>query len=332
MKKFLTAILWAALCAAIAAPFTACAKKESGEISVVMPDGAPALAMARLMHEQPELGRSVSYRVVDSSEINSSVTYTDEAENADLCILPVNAASKLLGSGERYKMLGTVTHGNLFIVAASDRAELTSDNFAASLENAKVGVVNLPAFPGAVVRLLLAKYGISATLENVAATAVSGVQSDYDYFVIPEPAASTRTGNDKLNLKIVGNIQRLYGESGYPQAVLVAKNSLIEGDPEFITEFKAAMGSAASWLLSEEASSQTIISAIASHYTDPENTKPAFNAQNLTKTVIENCAVGFVDCSYDYCRQGVKSFLEELKSAGDAAATTVSDSFFYTVK
>lgn len=329
MKKFLTAILCAALCAVFATAAAACSKKENGELTVFMPDGAPALSMARLMYEEPDFGRKVNYRVVDSSEINSCVTYTDETKNADLCVLPVNAASKLLGSGERYKMLGTVTHGNLFIAAASEKEELTRENFAESIQNAKVGVVNLSAFPGAVFKLLLEKYSATATLENVAATAVSGVQSEFDYFVIAEPMASTRAGNANLNLKIVGNLQTLYGENGYPQAVLVAKNSLIESDPEFISEFKAKMGGAAQWLLSEEVSSQTIISAITAHYPDPENTKPAFNAQNLTKTVIENCAVSFVGCQHDYCVEGVTAFLQELKAAGDAAATPVADGFFY---
>lgn len=329
MKKFLTAILCAVLCVVSAIAFTACGKKESGELTVFMPDGAPALSMARLMHEQPDFGRKVNYRVVDASEINSCVTYADEPKNADLCVLPVNAASKFLGSGERYKMLGTVTHGNLFIAAASEKEELTRENFAESIQSAKVGVVNLPAFPGAVFKLLLEKYSATATLENVAPTAVSGVQSEYDYFVIPEPAASTRAGNAKLNLKIVGDLQTLYGDNGYPQAVLVAKNSLIESDPEFISAFKEKMGAAATWLLSEEVSAETIISAISANYADPENTKPAFTAQQLTKTVIENCAVSFVDCRHDYCVEGVTAFLNELKAAGDAAATPVADGFFY---
>ena len=32
------------------------------------------------------------------------------SKNADLCVLPVNDASKLLGDGAKYKMLGAVTH------------------------------------------------------------------------------------------------------------------------------------------------------------------------------------------------------------------------------
>lgn len=308
------------------------AETDGGTITVCAPDGAPALALARLMFEDPDFGKPVNYKIVDSSEISSTVTYESEDKNADLCILPVNAASKLLGTGAKYKMLGTVTHGNLFIAANSQKENLTAENFAQSVKGAKVGVVNLPAFPGAVFKLILSKYNVApeeVTLENVAPAAVSGVQSEFDYFVIPEPAASTRAGNANLNLKIVGSLQTLYGEGGYPQAVLVAKKSLIESNPQFISKFTTAMGFAALWLLSEEVSAQTIISTITSHFTDPANTSPMFNENNLTVSVRANCAVRFENCKVS--KQKVIDILAELAAAGDASATAVSNDFFYEI-
>lgn len=329
MKRILTAFLCAfALCVS-ALGFAACGNKNNGAITVYAPDGAPALALAQLMSDEKDFGKNVSYRVVSSAEINSCVTYADESKNADLCILPVNAASKLLGNGARYKMLGTVTHGNLFIVASSDKQALTSENFASALSGKKVGVVNFAAFPGAAAKLIMNKYGIlnNVTLENVAATQVTGTEAQYDYFVIPEPAASTRIANVNLNLKQVGSLQTLYGENGYPQAVLVAKNSLIEKDPAFISEFTSAVTESANWLLNESTGAEIILNAVKKHYADPENTKPAFSEVNLTKPVIRNCAINFVG-SAD-CKERVKTFLNELISVNDGAATAVSDEFFH---
>ena len=282
------------------------------------------------MSEENGFDKNVSYHIVSSAEINSCVTYTDDSKNADLCILPVNAASKFLGGGERYKMLGTVTHGNLFIVASADKQTLTSENFASALSGKKVGVVNFAAFPGSAAKLILNKYGISdsVTLENVAATQVTGTETQYDYFVIPEPAASTRVANVNLNLKQVGSLQSLYGENGYPQAVLVAKNSLIEKEPAFITEFIGAMTDGANWLLNESVGADTILSAVKKHYADPENTKPAFTAANLTKAVIRNCAINFVSSADS--KERVKTFLNELTAVNDGTATAVSDGFFYS--
>lgn len=329
MKKFLTAFLCVVVLCLSALGLTACVQKTNGEITVYAPDGAPALALAKLMSEENKFGKNVSYHIVSAEEITSTVTYSDESKNADMCILPVNAASKLLGSGARYKMLGAVTHGNLFIVASKDKPELTAENFIENLSGKKVGVVNFAAFPGAATKLIMQKYEIlnNVTLESVNAPQVDGNSSGYDYFVIPEPAASTRIANANLNLKQVGSLQTLYGENGYPQAVLVAKNSLIEKEPELISKFAAAMTDSASWLLNESVSAETIIGAVKNHYADPENTKPAFTAANLTKSVIKNCAVNFVS-SAD-CKERVKTFLNELISVKDSTATAVSDEFFY---
>lgn len=328
MKKFLTALLSAAVIAVSAIGFTACNRKGAG-INVYVPDGAPALAIAQLMAEDMQFGKEVSYHVVDAESITSNVTYEDMNKNADLCVLPVNEASKFLGDGSKYKMLGTVTHGNLYIVSAKESATLTADNFSEEISGKKVGVVQMAKFPGALTKLVLSEHGVSkssVTLQAVQPAQVTGVDSGCDYFVIPEPAASTRVGNADLNLKIAGSLQELSpGENGYPQAVLVAKNSLIESDGEFISQFTSAISAGAEWLLKEEVTSETILNAIKAHYPDPDNTTPAFN--NLSKNVIINCAVSFVGAAD--CKAEVKTFLSKLKNIDPAFAEEVTDNFFY---
>ncbi|MDE7082277.1 MAG: hypothetical protein K2O89_01060 [Clostridia bacterium] len=328
MKKLLTAFLSAIVVGVSALGFTACGNGGSDGIEVYAPDGAPALAIAKLMAEDTQFGKEVNYHVVDAESITSTVTYEDMNKNADLCILPVNDASLLLGSGADYKMLGTVTHGNLYLVSATEKTALTADNFAQEITGKKVGVVQMAKFPGAITKLILSEYGVSeeVTLQAVQPTEVTGVGSDCDYFVIPEPAASTRIGNPNLNLMQAGSLQSLYGgESGYPQAVLVAKNSLIESDPEFISQFTAALAASSLWLLDETVSSETILNAIKAHYPDPENTTPAFT--KLSKSVIANCAVYFTPAAD--CKTEVKTFLSKLKGVNATFADEVTDNFFY---
>ena len=258
MKKFLTAFFGALIVCASALGFTACGN-GGGSIQVYVPDGAPALAIAQLMAEDMQFGKEVDYNVVDADGITSNVTYDDMSKNADLCVLPVNDASKLLGDGAKYKMLGAVTHGNLYIVSATDKAVLTADNFAEEISGKKLGVVQMAKFPGAITKVILSKYSVteSVDLQAVQPTEVTGVGSDFDYFVIPEPAASTRLGNANLSLKLAGSLQELYGgANGYPQAVLVAKNSLIESEPEFISDFIAAVAASSQWLLKDEVTSE----------------------------------------------------------------------------
>ena len=130
---------------------------DLGEITVCMPDGAPALALAQLMHEDTA-DDGITYKVVNSSLIASKVTYNDMDKNADVCVLPVTAASKLLGSGEKYEMLGVVTHGNLYLIS-KDGEQVTAENIE-DLKGKTVGVLQINQVPGLTLKTVLKKYGV----------------------------------------------------------------------------------------------------------------------------------------------------------------------------
>ncbi len=131
----------------------------SSTVSVYAPDGAPALALAKLMAEENTFSQtSVVYNIVSNNINVLSAMVCGENPAADICILPVNAASKLLGSGAKYKMLGTVTNGNLYILS-KDGETLTKDNLSL-LKGKTVGVINLANVPGITLKIILNKYGI----------------------------------------------------------------------------------------------------------------------------------------------------------------------------
>lgn len=132
-------------------------------VTVYAPDGAPALALAGLMSgavSSNSLEKEVNYNIVDASTIQTHVTGANP--DADICILPVNLAANLLGSGEKYTMLGTVTHGNLYIISAKTGEQITVENLS-ELKGKTVGVVNLAAVPGLTFKLILNKYGVGYT-------------------------------------------------------------------------------------------------------------------------------------------------------------------------
>ncbi|MDE6613193.1 MAG: hypothetical protein K2K28_01395 [Clostridia bacterium] len=132
-----------------------------GKVKVYVPDGAPALGLAKLMAEEVNFGESVEteYNVVDATLIQTFVTGANP--QADICVLPVNLAVKLLGSGEKYKMLGTLTHGNLYLLSKSGE-KITYENLS-SLKGKTVGVVNLAAVPGLTFKLILKNHGVEYT-------------------------------------------------------------------------------------------------------------------------------------------------------------------------
>ena len=126
-------------------------------VTVYMPDGAPALALAGLMAKDTE-DDGITYNVVSPSLIASKVTNKEESKNADFCVMPITAASKLLGDGSRYEALGVVTHGNLFLIS-KDGETLTAENMD-SLKGKTIGVLNINEVPGLTLKAVLNKYEI----------------------------------------------------------------------------------------------------------------------------------------------------------------------------
>lgn len=320
--------------------FAACSDEDG--IDVYAPDGAPALALAQLMGDEMQFGsdKSVNYNVVNANTIQTYVT--GENPQAELCVLPVNAAAMALGSGENYKMLGTVTHGNIYVVSNTEKTALTAANLEEQLTGKMVGCIQLQSFVGFALQIVLDKYDIEYRItednEDVQEGIVNIINisdpagqitgaAPYDYMVAAEPVVSTKTGNIPT-LEQVGDLQALYGEGGYPQAVLVAKADFIENNAEFVAQFIAAVEANATWLTADATSAETVVSAVASHL--PEGSTPTFNAKNLTKNVIEKCAVRFESAAS--CKEEVKNFLAEITAVNPKMQFNVADAFFYNAQ
>ena len=340
MKKSIAIVLAALLLAVGIVTFSACQKdggSETGDgvqADVYMPDGAPALALAQLMADEMQFGANVTYNIVDSTAITTYVTGNET--KAELCILPVNLAAKTLGSGEVYRMLGTVTHGNIYFLSAKYEETLTVETLN-TLIGKTVGCIQLNNVVGLTLQLVLKQNDIAYTVvEDVSQKVADKVNliginnpaseilptAEFDYMVAAEPVVTAKTSATPL--KLVGDLQALYGEGGYPQAVLVAKAAFIEENAEFIEDFTAAVSENAAWILKKDTSASTIYTALAAHL--PDGKTPTFKEANLTKTVLANCAIRFE--SAKNCKEEVNTFLEKLgEVAGQSFA--VSDSFYY---
>ena len=331
----------AAIACAAAAVFvlgvSACAEDTgSGEFSytVAMPDGAPALAAARLMVEDMQFGGEVNYTVVNSNAITQQVS----GGVADICILPVNAAVQLAGSGETYSLLGTVTHGNLYMLSAKHPDEQITVSNLKNLVGKTVGCIQLSSFVGNVFKIILEDNDIpytvvesvsdaksdSVNLINIAdpSTGITPA-AEFDYMIGAEPLVTAKTTAAPA-LKIVGDIQALYGENGFPQAVMLAKNSVIEQNSEFIADFISAVEENAEWIASDDADMTAIVNAINANYGGATS---SLNANNLNSTVISRCAIEFVSATE--CRQEITGFIDKLEAV-TGTTLTIADKFFYS--
>ena len=328
MKKKISVLLAGLL---FAVGFAAGCKKEQDEITVYMPDGAPALAMAQLMAEDKE-DDGVTYNVVPATLIASKVTYKEEEKNADLCVMPVTAASKLLGKGERYVMLGAVTHGNLYLIAKE--GEYTAENLS-TLVGKTVGVLQINEVPGLTFKTVLNKYEIpwqevtsegGKAADKVNLLAITGPDAvgvvEADVFMVAEPAA---TAQAKKGYSIVGDLQTLYGgENGYVQAVLVAKKELVKEKSAWTKSFVSKLEGVTEWLTS--ASGEEIVAAVSAHMED-KNAATSLKVPLLSSAVLGRCSIRFTYAVA--CAAETESFLNAMLAVNNKAAAIPAKGFYW---
>jgi hypothetical protein len=329
MKKFFAGLLAIVCCLSSFGCFGL--GDKSNDLTVYMPDGAPALAFAKLMHEDTE-DDGFEYKVVSPTVIKTKVTYKDDSKNADLCVLPLTAATKLLGSGESYQMLATVTHGNLYLISKDDSVSYTAENIH-SLKGKTVGVLQLNEVPGLVLKTVLSKLGVAyqengeSVADKVNLIPITGAQdvgalTGVDLYLLAEPAVSAQATK---GFKIVGDLQTLYGgENGYPQAVLVIKKSVIAKDWGRVYAWLEKLETAHEWLTS--ATATEIVTAVTAHLEDTTYAS-SLKAPLLTGAVLSRCGVW-----YQYSTAAmpeVKAFITAAQVVNENMATMPKDEFFY---
>ncbi len=338
MKKLLCTILAATMSAIGVFGIAACGQK-SNELEVVAPDGAPALALLNaIAGEEQKEEELFDFEVVNSSLIQTFVT--GASPKADIAVLPVNLAAKMLGNGASYEMLGAVTWGNFYFLTTGDNPVLTAENLGV-LTGKKVGVVQLPNVPGLTFRSVLGAHELDCNVlpsaqaeavpEKVNLVAFDSAEnvtpaSLCDYYLCPEPAASTKiakTASSPTPFKKGGDLQALYGEGGYPQAVAVAKKSVIESRKKDVETFISYLEGSAEYLAS--VTPATVLALLDDVRT--EGLKPSFSAENLTPEVIANCSVRYT--ASKLCKQDVVTFLTKLMGIDPQAAALPADGFFY---
>ena len=164
-------------------------------VNIYVPDGATALALAYFMHSGEKVsGATLNITIVTASTIGQYVS----SGRADLAVMPSNAAAKMYNANKKYKLVMTLTHGNLYIVG-SDMSGVES------LVGKRVGAIGQGQVPDLVLRYILKKSGIEYVQSDVAVEGKVAVSycSDggevarslkaglIDFGLLAEPAAST---------------------------------------------------------------------------------------------------------------------------------------------
>lgn len=323
MKKLIKFLFCTIICLFLSLGSVACIGTND-TLNIYMPDGAPALAMSKLMHEDISFGFDTRYTVVASSNIANAIIQ----KKADIAIMPINAASKILNDGNDYKIVSAVTNGNLYIVGNRDISSLSD------LKGEVVGVIGQGNVPDLNLKYLLnndeVPYMQSETQVNnkVALRYFADAsnllpmlkQGVINFGLLPEPAVSkllTMSANFNIEL----DIQELWEGGSYPQAVLVVKNELCSNST-LIDELIAEMKENQSWVIDNTSQA---IKAVTDHLEEGVVTSIA----NISSDAITNCNINVIVTTENGEIDRMKSYLEKIRSVNSMAIGNYTDNLFY---
>lgn len=329
--KKVTSVFCAAALAVAPLAFSACSPQAEAKYKVYMPDGAPAVALAKLMNDG--YADTAFYVVPNSAKV--TIAQHVAKGDADLAILPVNAAATLYNGGTEIVMLSVNTHGNLFVIGDGDA--ITPEE----LVGKRLGVIGQGNVPEHALRMLFESKGIelsvvtnSDTVDGKVAVRFVGAgdqlaplikKGEVDYGYLAEPAVTTVSTN--LNKSIVMDMQEQWQTafgSEFPQAVLVAKKSLVETDKEYVDGFLTALKASDGWA---ENNAEATVNTVGAHMPDGVATTLA----TLTEKSIKGCNIRTVAATdaKSACELYFEKLLGISTDIGQVISKKPDDGFYY---
>lgn len=230
IKKLLGIVLGAG---ALALSLASCGAKDDYKITVVAPQGAPAVAVANLAIDDKD-----NYSFINANNISEQFTANDK----DIIIAPVNAGAKLYKAGKStYKLGAVVTWGNLYF--ATRRTDVTSID---DLADKTVTLFGENTINASLARHVLNGKNITANYTYVgsAEDTKNLLASDANAIVMTAEPALTAVSNQlkQQNINVTSfAISELYKEvsenSEFTQAALFIKADTIENHKKKLDEF-----------------------------------------------------------------------------------------------
>lgn len=220
-------------------------------IKVVMPDGLPSIAMAKLVKENNQLkkGYKVEYSIEKTPE-NLSTSVMKEA--ADIAIVPSNMASIAYNKTKNYQIAGTIGVGSLYLISTDDSRDYED------LKGKSIANIGRGLTPDIVAKNIFKEKGLEADRDitfnyfNGASELVPTIIAGKEKIaVVPEPALSalmTKKPEVKI-LKSLNDEWKIINNSkmGYPQSTIIVKKSFAEKNKDFVKGFLSEVDKTTKW-------------------------------------------------------------------------------------
>ncbi|MGN1343952.1 MAG: hypothetical protein ACI4U3_05190 [Traorella sp.] len=213
-----------------------CSPKSNEPIKVLVPTGAPALALVEQASKESE--NQIDF--VTGSEALSAELVKEDSEY-DIIFAPVNLGAKMIQAGKStYKLKAVITWGNLYVVGTSQEALNESKTFTTFGEGSVVDFVLKNAID-------LSKYEnveYYSSAQDVQGQLLSGKTN---LAMLAEPAVTATINKAKqqnINLEVLVNLQEEYQKNmntataGFPQAAIFVKEGSESKVKDFLKEIE----------------------------------------------------------------------------------------------
>lgn len=317
MKKTIIKVLLVVLVVVLsAAVFVSCAKDDGVKtITISMPDGAPALAMAKLMKEFTYEGYIINYEIVPGA---NEITAKLSQKTADIAIIPTNIASKLYSNGIDIRLISANVFGVLYLVGTEEATSLSQ------LKGQKIQCIGQGGTPEFMLRFILESNGIDPDEDVTIEFRADGSEiipllktGKEKFAVLGEPAAtmSGKNAGTTVLFDLQSEWEKLTGFEGYPQASVVVSADALDKHSNFLKAFVNAMKDNAEWIKTN------------SHDVNLTLQERGSAVSFSSDQAIANCNIAYVKASE--AKENIKAYLETMQAYDDAFVGAIPDDAFY---
>lgn len=286
--------------------------QTKAEYTMVMPDGAPVLAAVNLIKNYPEIdGHKMTYKVVPAANIAQEYT-----KNADIAVLPTNAAANLYNKGVDIKLASVNVFGVMYMIG-QEKIDSLSDLVGEVVYS--IGKGNTPEL---LLKYFLSKEGIEYVESDVpvegkvalqyvneAPAVISAMKAWFsdnsskqaNYGVIGQPAVVG--ANKQLNTQTVFDFQqewKKYNTEAYPQAGVAVK-SAVANDHSFIAALRKALSENAEYITQNPSAINEVLTAQQSSL-----------KMTFTSELVKECNIGYLSAAQ--AKQSLEKYFTEATS------------------
>ena len=224
---------------------------EPTTLKVSVPDGIPALTMAKMIKENNLIDENITleYTVEKTTDALAAKVLSKEA---DIAIVPSNLAAQTYNKGLGYKVAATGSWGSFYLISE----EAIRDPQV--LIGQEITTIGKNLTPDIMLRHILKLKEIEADkdvtinyLNGATELAPNYLSGKIAIASVPEPMLTTILGK-KPNTSIILDFNEEWknahgSKDGYPQSSLIVKEDIISNKKEFVERFLAEYEQSIDW-------------------------------------------------------------------------------------